>query len=146
MKYGTLHIEIKEYQTLKRILSGVPKNGDESYRISMQKFQHELQSAKRCEASKIPDDVVRFDSEVTIKDSQSNICKYKIVTPEHGDIAKGMVSILAPMGHALFGYAVSDVVSWQFPSGIRTITIMNVEQKEIENEKHTVMPKSLRSS
>ena len=130
MKYGKLLIEIKEHQVLKRILSEIPKAADQSYKISMQKFQRELQSAKICAELEMPADVVRFNSEVTIKDSQSNNCKYRIVTPEHGDVAKGMVSILAPMGHALYGYAVSDVVSWQFPSGIRTITITNVEQKK----------------
>jgi len=41
------------------------------------------------------------------------------VFPGEADIAQGRISLLAPVGTALLGYRVGDVVRWQVPGGLR---------------------------
>ena len=54
--------------------------------------------------------------------------------PGKSDIALNMLSILTPMGLALYGYAEGDQVVWEFPSGINTIKIIKVEQVQLVSE------------
>lgn len=128
MKYGQLVIEKKEMETLKRIISSIPNRIDDSYKISIKNIMEELKSAKRVAEDEMPDDIVRFNSKVTILDSLAVERTYKIVTPEQSNISKNMISILAPMGLALFGYSLNDKVKWQFPNGIQTLKIIKIEQ------------------
>ena len=43
--------------------------------------------------------------------------------PGEADIAQGRISLLAPVGTALLGYRVGDVVRWQVPGGLRRYRI-----------------------
>jgi len=51
------------------------------------------------------------------------------VQPSEKDMKANKISILTPMGSALFGYATDDVVTWQFPTGIKNLKIVEVAQK-----------------
>ncbi len=138
MKYGHLVIEKKEFETLKRIIGSIPNRLDSSYRISLQTFGEELQSAILLDEDEMPDDVVRFNSTVTILDSFSDERTYSIVMPSKADVSQKMISILAPMGLALFGYSLDDKIEWQFPTGKHLFKIIKVEQcqkKIIQSEK-----------
>lgn len=53
------------------------------------------------------------------------------MTPDKSDIKLNKISILAPMGLALFGYAEQDEILWQFPAGVSAIKIKTVEQLEL---------------
>ena len=46
-----------------------------------------------------------------------------IVFPSDANYDEGKVSILAPLGTALLGYRVGDVVYWHVPRGIRQLRI-----------------------
>ena len=46
-----------------------------------------------------------------------------IVFPSDANYEEGKVSILAPLGTALLGYRVGDVVYWHVPRGIRQLRI-----------------------
>lgn len=79
----------------------------------------------------MPDDIVRLNSVVTIKDSYNNIRAFEIVKPDKSDLKANKISILTPMGLALFGYAKNDEIMWRFPLGMQAIRIINVEQNTI---------------
>ena len=130
MKYGKLIVEKKELLLLQQIISRIPKRIDESYRVSIERLSEELRSATVLADNEMPADVVRFNSIVTILDFKRKPHAFQIVSPEKGNIAKQKLSIIAPMGLALFGYSQDDVVKWQFPGGVQDITIMKVEQDE----------------
>jgi regulator of nucleoside diphosphate kinase len=51
---------------------------------------------------------------------------YVLVFPGDADIDTGAISVLAPVGTAILGYAKGDVVEWTVPSGIRRISIEEV--------------------
>lgn len=130
MKYDKLIIEKKEYELLKRILSMSKYHKDPSYKASISKLKEELESAKILNEKDLPNDVVRFDSLVTIQTPFGPEKSYQLVTPDKSNVAENKISILAPMGSALIGYAAGDEVMWQFPSGSNSIKIVHVKQKE----------------
>ena len=132
MKYGELIIEKKEYDFLKQIMSLAKYYKDNTYKASIHKLNQELKDAKIVSNSKMPQDVIRLNSLVTIETPFSAERTYQIVTPEKGDIKKDKISVLAPMGLALFGYAQGDNITWTFPLGESHINIKKVKQVESE--------------
>lgn len=128
MKYNKLIIEKKEYKLLKSILSMAHYYKDKSYRISIEKFSNELKVAKFVSSKNLPTDVIRFNSVVTIETPWNVKRNYQVVTPEQSDLKQNRISVLAPMGLALFGYAQGDEIEWQFPMGANTIKILEVVQ------------------
>lgn len=142
MKYGELIIEKKEYEFLKQIMSLAKYNNDNTYKVSIHKLNQELKNAKIVSRNKMPEDVIRLNSLVTIETPFSVERTYRIVTPEKGDIRNDKLSVLSPMGLALFGYAQGDNITWTFPIGESHINIKKVTQVESEiikqdNEQHS---------
>lgn len=133
MKYERLIIEKKEYVMLKRLLNVSGHTGDESIKISIIKLNAELTDAKIVDNHEIPSDVVRFNSNVTISSSEGWERTIQLVMPSQRNFKEGKISVLTPMGAALFGYASGDEVEWQFPSGFKKIKIRQVEQEPYYN-------------
>lgn len=128
MKFGKLIIAEKEYELLKNNISMAPTYRDKSYRASMEKIKNELALAKIVSGKDMPEDIIRFNSVVSIETPWNVKRDYQIVAPEKSDIKNNKISVLAPMGLALFGYAKGDEIEWQFPTGMNTIKIVNVVQ------------------
>jgi regulator of nucleoside diphosphate kinase len=60
-----------------------------------------------------------------------------LVFPGDANIDAGAISVLAPVGTAILGYAKGDVIEWLVPSGIRRIVIEEVlYQPEAEGDFH----------
>lgn len=123
-------IEKREYEMLRQIISNAGHNVDKTYKASIEKLANELKSATIMDKESMPKEIVRFNSIVTVQMPFGDPKSFQIVTPEKSDISQNRLSILAPMGLALFGYAVSDEIMWQFPSGMNAIKILNVEQPD----------------
>ena len=134
MKYEEIIIEKREYELLRQIISNADHNKDKTYKASIEKLTDELKSATIINNENMPIEVVRFNSIVTVQMPFGEPKSFQIVTPDKSDISKNKLSILAPMGLALFGYAISDEIMWQFPSGINAIKILNVEQPDALQE------------
>ncbi|RRJ93527.1 GreA/GreB family elongation factor [Flavobacterium macacae] len=135
MKYEEIIIEKREYELLKQIISSAAHNKDKTYKASIEKLANELKSATIVTDKAMPEEIVRFNSIVTIQTPFGEPKSYQIVTPEKSDIANNKLSVLAPMGLALFGYAISDEIMWQFPTGVHAIKILKVEQQNTLEKK-----------
>lgn len=131
MKYGEIIVEKKEYESLKGIMGMAHYAKDHSYRESMEKLTEELKMAKIVHRKDMPEDVIRFNSTVTIKTIFDVEKSYQLVTPEKSNIKLNKISVLAPMGLALFGYAKGDEILWKFPAGESYIKILEVKQLEL---------------
>jgi regulator of nucleoside diphosphate kinase len=84
----------------------------------------ELERAVVVEPKSVPPDVVTMNSRVQLVDLESGeTMEYTLVFPQDADLAKGKISVLAPIGTAMLGYRVGDVFSWQVPSGERHIKV-----------------------
>lgn len=126
MKYGKLIIDKREFDLLKIIIQSAPHKNDNAYVNSLNIFSKELKEAERMISDKIPLDVVRLNSKVTVQGPVGNAHEYTVVLPEKSNIQEKKISILAPMAMALFGYSQGDEIEWPFPGGIQTLKIINV--------------------
>jgi regulator of nucleoside diphosphate kinase len=90
-------------------------------------LRHELDRARVVPAGEIGPDVVTMQSRVLLEDADTHeSVTYTLVEPEHADLEAGLLSVLAPIGTAILGYAEGDVVEWPVPAGVRHIRIQKV--------------------
>lgn len=129
MTYDNLKIGRDEYNLLMRSIFFSINDGDKTYKASLDKLRAKLKLAKIVKNHNMPDDIIRFNSFITIYTSYNVERCYQIVAAEKSDIHQNKISILSPMALALFGYAKNDEISWEFPSGMSTIKIIDVVQK-----------------
>ncbi len=127
MKYGKLILEKKEYVFLKRLLYLSSYYKDQTHKDSLQNFSSAITDALICDDEKMPDDVIRFNSLVTLQSSETQT-DFQLVIPKERDMAANKISVLAPMGSAVMGYAQGDSVSWKFLNGFKNFKIISVKQ------------------
>lgn len=125
-------LEKKEYVYVKRILNISGYVGNHEIQKSLVKFTEELKTAHILDETEFPDDVVRLNSIVTVTSGDNWEKTIQIVQPSEKDIKNNKISILTPMGAALFGYSVSDTVKWDFPTGLKELKIIEVTQQPQE--------------
>jgi regulator of nucleoside diphosphate kinase len=87
----------------------------------------ELRRARVVPRSEIPPDVVTMGSTVRMRDLETGETEtYTLVYPHEADIEAGKLSVLAPVGTALLGYRVGDVVEWPVPAGVARFRVEEV--------------------
>lgn len=128
MKYGSKIIEKKEYVYLKRILNISGHVGDLISQKSNQRFSEEINNAQIIDEQEVPVDVIRFNSKIIVYSKTGWAKTFQLVIPSEKNIKQDKISILTPMGAALFGYSQGDTVEWEFPSGKQQIKIVAVTQ------------------
>ncbi|TPL76223.1 nucleoside diphosphate kinase regulator [Mesorhizobium sp. B2-3-13] len=77
----------------------------------------ELDRAVITEAEAMPTDVVRMGSTVTVRGESGDIKHITLVYPADADIAENRISVLTPMGTALVGASIGQVVCWSGRGG-----------------------------
>lgn len=96
-------------------------------RSSMRDLVSELNRADIVQPRDIPADIVTMRSRVRIKDRTTNeVTELTVVFPNEANLDEGKISVLAPIGTALLGYRVGDVVSWNVPAGPKSIEILEI--------------------
>jgi len=101
-------------------------------------LEAELERAYGVDSAELPHDVVTMNSTVEIRDLKSGETEtYTLVYPERADINANCISILAPIGTAILGCRVGDVVRVKTPSGVRRIRVEEIHfQPERAGEHH----------
>lgn len=127
MKYKELIIEENEFEVIKEKIHSPQHKVDKFYNLSIKRFEKEMALAKIVKNEEIPSDIVRINSKIRVQIDSKVIRDFQIVLPEKSNINQNKLSMLSPMGLALYGYSVDDEISWQFPSGINKIKILKVE-------------------
>ena len=96
----------------------------------------EIERAELYDAGSLPDDAVMLGSEVDfVDDNTSQMRKVKLVLPADANIAEGRISILTPMGAALYGLRAGRSIEWPDLYGDeRRITIVRVVQRAADSE------------
>jgi len=90
----------------------------------------EIERAELHQLDDMPTGSIRLDSYITFVDERSRkVRNVQLVLPIDANIAEGRISILTPIGAALYGLAAGDCISWPDLDGNeRLIRIMAVEQ------------------
>lgn len=95
-------------------------------------LEDEVERAIIVEEDMLPPDIVAIGSNVRVLDLQSGLHEhYVLVLPGQVDVARGRISVLAPLGTALIGCRVGDVVEWHMPGGLRRLRIEAVLHGEV---------------
>ena len=99
-------------------------------RQDAEELEIELKKAKVVDKEDLPDDVVRLNSKVTVKEEKENkMMELTVVTPEKANIKERLISVMSPIGTALIGFRKGQRIRWKVPSGKKTFTIMDVQNQ-----------------
>ena len=90
-------------------------------------LQKRLRELSMVDMTKIPRDRVGLGSSVTVFDTaKDEEVRYKLVTSEDADVAKGLISTTSPIGRGLIGKRVGDTVNIQSPGGPKELEILKL--------------------
>ena len=91
-------------------------------------LEHKLSHAQIIDVSKLTNEKVVFGSTVTLEDTESrDIKKYTLVGQEEADLKKGKISVQSPVGKALIGHKVGDIVVIKTPARTVEYEIQEIE-------------------
>ncbi len=86
-----------------------------------------LERSRVVEPESVPKGVVTMHSKVKVRDLKAGESEtYTLVFPDDADINEGRLSVLAPLGAALLGARVGDVVEFAAPAGTRRLKVEKV--------------------
>ena len=96
----------------------------------------EIERAELHDPQSMPADAVRLDSRVAFVDERtSELREVQLVLPLAANIAEGRISILTPMGAALYGLVSGQSIDWPDRQGnTRPIRIVRVVQPSGEED------------
>lgn len=111
---------------LQRVIDRARQEGSES-RSYLDDLQRELDRADVIDPTLMPSGFVAMNSTVRLRDLDSDeIETYTLVFPQDADIQRNRISVLAPVGTAIIGSQVGDVVIWSVPRGRVQLRIEDV--------------------
>jgi len=104
----------------------------------LEDLQNELFDCIVIAPSEVPPNVITMNSEFSVQEVESGkVVKYMLVFPERANISEKKISVLAPIGTALLGCRVGDLVEWKAPSGMKTVKIVEIHyQPEAVGDYH----------
>jgi regulator of nucleoside diphosphate kinase len=112
----TIFITEADLMELRTMIDRTETEGDAPY---LAKLQAELERARIVPAEDVPRDVVTMNSKVMLDDFDTRAKElFTLVYPWHADAENNCVSVLAPIGTALIGARVGDVIKWPVPAGV----------------------------
>ncbi|CAH2031664.1 nucleoside diphosphate kinase regulator [Trichlorobacter ammonificans] len=115
--------DLQRLQELIEVMAEQPSR-DNRY---LDELDQELLRAEVVAPRDIPPDVITMNSTVRLLDMDSKgELEYTLVFPPDADLEKGRISVLAPVGMAMIGYRVGDVVSWKVPGGTKRLKIKKI--------------------
>lgn len=120
-----IYITDADAQSLRGLIEGLRAAGP-AHREHIDMLEQELDRAEVMASASIPRDVITMNSEVRLRDLDSGTTqRYRLVFP-HQFRVDDSVSVLAPIGTAILGYRVGDVIEWPVPKGLRRFKVLEV--------------------
>jgi transcription elongation factor GreA len=91
-------------------------------------LQERLSACEIIDLGTLPEsDRIVFGSSVTIEDIDTSEQKvYRLLGQDEADISKGIISVNSPLGKALIGKEVNDVVEVKTPNGLREYEVVGI--------------------
>ena len=103
------------------------KNAQSHLETRILRLREKLLTAEVVEAGASGDGTARFGATVTFEDEQSGRSQsFRLVASHEADPAAGALSVESPIGTALNGRAVGQVVELNTPKGVRRLRITAV--------------------
>ena len=90
-------------------------------------LEGELKRARIVPRSLVPSEVITMNSVVRLRDLDTDeLEEYELVYPADADVTHNRISVLAPVGTAILGYRLGDVIEWPVPAGLRRLRVEEV--------------------
>jgi regulator of nucleoside diphosphate kinase len=126
-KESTIYITEVDLARLRKLIEAARDSGIDSNTPYMNKLEGELDRANIVDPKEISMDAITMRSKVRLKDLESRKeMIYSLVFPNEADVDEGRISVLAPVGTAMIGYRVGDIIEWEVPSGLRRLKVEEV--------------------
>ena len=126
MAQREIYITQFDMDRLMTLIEGARRNSKRN-KENLDVLEKELLRGKLVSPENVPGDVITMNSEVIIRDLETNEeTTYILAFPSNSNISANKISILAPLGMALLGYRVGDTIEWQMPSGIKKLKVIKV--------------------
>ncbi|MDD3375586.1 MAG: nucleoside diphosphate kinase regulator [Candidatus Omnitrophica bacterium] len=132
-----IYITDNDMKRLRELIMVARDYGQEDEK-DLKELEDELDTAKIVKFKDIPKDVITMNSEIHLLDvvAEEEVV-YKLVFPNQANANEGKVSIMAPIGTALLGYSVGDVIEWKVPGGITRLKVEKIlYQPEASEDYH----------
>jgi regulator of nucleoside diphosphate kinase len=126
MKKGTLIISRDDRERLEALIDSARMDSRvrEDYLAAL---EGELSRARVVPAGEVPEDVVTMNTVVSLRDLDTDeMEEIELVYPADADMAHNRISVLAPIGTAILGYRLGDVIEWRVPAGLRRLRVEEV--------------------
>jgi len=96
--------------------------------LKISKLEDILSRAQVVDENSLPDDEVHILSKVVVKNmSNQKDFKYILVSPEEADFQKGKIALTSPVGQALMGKKLGEVVQANVPAGVINFEILSID-------------------
>ena len=87
-----------------------------------------LRELSMIDMTRIPRDRIGLGSKVVVFDLTRDVeINYKLVTSEDANVSNGLISTVSPIGKALLGKKVGDVVKIMIPGGVRDMEVLKLQ-------------------
>lgn len=105
------------------------KHAQELLEIRIAKIQTTLSKAQVIDSKDFPDDKVYILSRVKLLNKKVNKSTlYQMVSPEEADFEQNKLSVTSPLGKALMGKTVGDIVETKVPAGVIQYEILEISK------------------
>lgn len=121
---GRIQVTTTDYQRLRRLIASASARD----LAAAEALEEELDRADVVVAESIAGNVVTMNSRLVFEDEQAGQTReVSLVYPEDSDPAQGRISVLAPIGSALLGLSVGQVIDWPLPRGqVKRLRIIEI--------------------
>ena len=136
LKTETIHITEQDQQKLRELIRDIPPHS--GLRAELTQLIEELDRAVIVGPEEIPHDVVTMNSRIDVEDIDTGeMLSLSLVYPADANLEERKISIFSPIGTAVIGYRIGDVIEWSVPSGIRKLKIKDIQyQPEAAGDYH----------
>lgn len=121
-----IYITDNDMKRLKELIMVAREFGKEDEKY-LKDLEGELERGKVVKSQDIPNNVITMNSKIRLRNvaTQEEMI-YQLVFPDNADVNQGKISILAPIGTALLGYKVGDIVKWKVPAGLTKLEVEDI--------------------
>lgn len=100
----------------------------------IQEIQGKLAHAEIIDPKKLSADTVVFGTTVILRNTETNEKKiYTLLGPEEADLKNGKISVQSPVGKALLGHRINDVVMVKAPANDIEYEILEIILKQVQD-------------
>ena len=105
------------------------KNEQGLLELRISKLDIILSKVQIIDASEFPDDKVYILSKVKMKNVKTgDIIEYTMVGAEEADFERNKLSVTSPIGRALMGKSIGDIVQAKVPAGLLEFEILDISK------------------